>query len=95
MDPYIETNLSVTDMLKLGALGFEAKTDGIVSSQLPPNELLVEKNVRGADVISVNKDKLQLFIRNVFEGMTVEEALNGKPAVKNSVSPSPTPKTKK
>jgi LCP family protein required for cell wall assembly len=95
MDPYIETNLSVTDMLKLGALGFEAKTDGIVSSQLPPNELLVEKNVRGADVISVNKDKLQLFIKNVFEGMTVEEALNGKPAVKSTVSPSPTPKTKK
>lgn len=95
IDPYIETNLSVTDMLKLGALGFEAKTDGIVSSQLPPNELLVEKSVRGADVISVNKDKLQLFIKNIFEGMTVEEALNTKPAVKSSVSPSPTPKTKK
>jgi LCP family protein required for cell wall assembly len=94
MDPYIETNLSVTDMLKLGTLGFEVKTDGIVSSQLPPNELLVERNVRGADVISVNKDKLQLFIKNVFEGMTAEEALNGKPAVKSSGSPSPTPKTK-
>jgi LCP family protein required for cell wall assembly len=68
IDPYIETNLSTTDMLKLGSLGYEAKTAGMVSQQIPPSELLIEKKVGGADVISVNRDKLQLFIQALLDG---------------------------
>lgn len=87
MDPYIDTNLSVTDMLKLASLGYEAKADGIVSSQLPPSELLVEKNVRGAAVITANKDKLQQYVRDLFAGKADADTGPTKP------SPSPTPKT--
>jgi LCP family protein required for cell wall assembly len=68
IDPYIETNLSTTDMIKLGSLGYEAKTEGMVSQQIPPSELLIEKKVGGADVISVNRDKLQVFIQALFDG---------------------------
>ncbi|MEK3725905.1 LCP family protein [Paenibacillus sp. FSL H8-0034] len=65
IDPYIQTNLSTTDMIKLGSLGYEAKTEGLISQQIPPSELLVEKKVGGADVISVNRDKLQVFIKSL------------------------------
>ncbi len=85
MDPYIETNLSVTDMLKLGALGFEVKADGIVSEQLPPAELLFDKDVRGADVIGVDKNKLQAYVQSLFDGKSGEEAR------KNSAKASSTP----
>lgn len=87
MDPYIDTNLSVTDMLKLGSLGFEAKADGIVSSQLPPSDLLVEKNVRGAAVITADKTKLQRYVKDLFAGTAEADTGPIKP------SPSPTPKT--
>lgn len=66
IDPYIETNLTVTEMLKLGSLGFEVKTDGMVSQQIPPQELLEEKRIGGASVLGVNPEKLQAFIRNLF-----------------------------
>jgi LCP family protein required for cell wall assembly len=67
IDPYIETNLSTTDMIKLGSLGYEAKTEGMTSQQIPPFELLQEKKVGGADVIGVNREKLQAFIRAMLE----------------------------
>lgn len=68
IDPYLETNLTTTDMLKLGTLAFEAKTEGMVSQQIPPSELLIEKRVGGAEVLSVNRAKLQDYIKALFEG---------------------------
>jgi len=68
IDPYIETNLSVMDMVKLGSLGFEAKASGIEGLQVPPPELLEEKQVRGAEVIGVNPSKLQTYIQKKFKG---------------------------
>ncbi len=67
IDPYIETNLTTTDMLKLGTLAIEAKTEGMSSEQIPPTELLVEKRVGGAEVITANTQKLQQFVKAVFE----------------------------
>jgi LCP family protein required for cell wall assembly len=84
IDPYIETNLSTTDMIKLGSLGYEAKTEGMVSQQIPPSELLIEKKVGGADVISVDRNKLQIFIQELLDGRTQEsgnkDAVKGSPA---------------
>ncbi|MEK8133053.1 LCP family protein [Paenibacillus filicis] len=68
IDPYIETNLTAGDMLKLGTLALDAKTEGMASSQIPPAELLVEKRIGGAEVISVNRDKLRQYVKAVFEG---------------------------
>ncbi len=66
IDPYIETNLSVTQMLKLASLGFEVKTDGMVSQQIPPQDLLEEKVVGGAQVLGIDPAKLQPFIKELF-----------------------------
>lgn len=46
-EPYIETNLNVDDMIKLGKLGFDIETESIDSIQLPPMELIQEKSVNG------------------------------------------------
>ncbi|MBP1992290.1 LCP family protein [Paenibacillus eucommiae] len=85
IDPYIKTNLSVTDMLKLVQLGFEAKADGIVTAQIPPPNLLQEKNVGGASVIGVNVDRLQLFIQDTFNKT---EEVNAETSPTPSSSPS-------
>ncbi|UJF36475.1 LCP family protein [Paenibacillus hexagrammi] len=87
IDPYIDTNLSVTDMLKLSALGFEAKADGVVTSQLPPSDLLVEKTVRGAAVLTADKNRLQTYVKDLFAGTADADTGPTKP------SPSPTSKT--
>jgi LCP family protein required for cell wall assembly len=81
IDPYIETNLSINDMLKLASLGFEAKTDGIVSAQMPPTELLDIKTIHGAEVITTNKNKLQLYVKDLLDGNIADPG----------ASPSPTP----
>ncbi|WP_246302614.1 LCP family protein [Paenibacillus plantarum] len=86
IDPYIDTNLSVTDMLKLGSLGYEAKADGIITSQLPPSDLLMEKTIRGASVITADKLKLQKYMKDLFAGTAEADTGPTKP------SPSPTPK---
>ncbi|MCD1258787.1 LCP family protein [Paenibacillus athensensis] len=90
IDPYIETNLSVNDMLKLAQLGYEAKADGIASAQLPPTDLVVEKNIRGASVLTTNKDKLQQYVQDVFAGRTEDETQASK-----SPTPTASPKSKK
>ncbi|RTE07996.1 LytR family transcriptional regulator [Paenibacillus whitsoniae] len=87
IDPYIETNLSVTDMLKLGSLAYDAKADGIITSQLPPSDLLVEKNIHGASVITADKTQMQKYVRDLFAGTAEADTGPTKP------SPSPTPKT--
>lgn len=66
--PYIETNMTLTDMVKLASLGFDIKTEGMISQQLPPNELLEEKTIKGSSVITVDTKKLQEFIRGLLNG---------------------------
>lgn len=67
VDPYVETNLTVNEMLKLGVLGFDIKASEVVSQQIPPSELLQEKTINGASVITVDPDKLHVFVRELFE----------------------------
>ncbi|WP_159887606.1 LCP family protein [Paenibacillus puerhi] len=86
IDPYIETNLATVDMLKLGTLALEAKTEGMASSQIPPAELLVEKRIGGAAVISVNRDKLHKYVENLFAGRDPFA-----PAEKKTAAESPKP----
>jgi len=82
IDPHIETNLTVTQMLKLGSLGFEVKTSGMVSQQIPPTELVEEKRVGGAEVIGVNPSKLQTYIRTLFSGEGTGVGTSPSPAAK-------------
>jgi LCP family protein required for cell wall assembly len=75
MDPYITTNLTISDMLKLGALGFDVKAEGIQGVQVPPSNLLTEANIGGASVLTVNQKRLQQFVADTLEGKTPDTAL--------------------
>ncbi|THF78755.1 LCP family protein [Cohnella fermenti] len=64
VSPYIETNLSANDMLKLASLGYKSHQAG--SAQLPPMELITEKNVGGASVIGIkDEDELRAYVQEV------------------------------
>ncbi len=100
--PYIQTNLTISDMLKLASLGYECKAEALISKQLPPLELLEEARVGGASVITVNEKRLQQFVQETL-GQTNdgsgggEETSNGaadQTAVRNE-NPDPKPVRKK
>ncbi|OPG95369.1 transcriptional regulator [Chryseobacterium mucoviscidosis] len=65
--PYIETDLSPTQMLKLASLGFDINVNEIDKQQIPPNKLLTNELAGSAQVLGVNKPKLQTYIQNLFE----------------------------
>ncbi|WP_424767017.1 LCP family protein [Paenibacillus sp. sgz302251] len=61
VQPYVQMNISVTDMLKLGQLGVKSHVAG--TTQIPPMELISEDRVGGASVIAVrDTDELHHFI---------------------------------
>jgi len=62
VQPYIETNLEVSDMLRLGQLGLKIHMAG--SAQVPPMELISEERVGGAAVIGIrDEEELLEFVR--------------------------------
>lgn len=65
--PYIETDLSPTQMLKLASLGFDINANEVDKQQIPPNKLLTNELAGSAQVLGVDKNKLQAFIQNLFE----------------------------
>ncbi|WP_440117028.1 LCP family protein [Paenibacillus sp. QZ-Y1] len=65
--PYIETDLSPTQMLKLASLGFDIHVNDIDHQQIPPNKLLTNELVGPAQVLGVNETKLKAYIQNLFE----------------------------
>lgn len=67
ISPYIETNLSTTEMLQLASLGFNIDAKIIVKQQISPNELVRETTIKGAQVLGVDKRKLKSFVQNMFE----------------------------
>ncbi|WP_128895142.1 LCP family protein [Longirhabdus pacifica] len=70
---YIRTNLSATDMLKLGSLALELNTSEIKSVQLPPLELLNETTIGGASVITVSPTAIKDFVQEQFEPPVPEQ----------------------
>ncbi|MDF2838256.1 MAG: cell envelope-related transcriptional attenuator [Paenibacillus sp.] len=64
VSPYIETNLSVSDMLKLGQLGVESHVGG--TAQIPPMDLVAEEHAGGASVIGIkDTDALIGYVQEV------------------------------
>ncbi|WEK53628.1 MAG: LCP family protein [Candidatus Cohnella colombiensis] len=60
--PYLETNMSTGDMLKLGTLGYKSHQAG--SAQMPPNELLADKTINGSSVLAIrDKAALKVFVQ--------------------------------
>jgi LCP family protein required for cell wall assembly len=71
--PYVETNMGIDDMVKLGRLGFDIDTTSIPSVQIPPLELLREEKIGGADVIGItDKDKLLEYVQEQLNPVVVE-----------------------
>lgn len=65
--PYIKTDLSPTQMLKLASLGFDLRVNEIDQQQIPPNKLLTNERAGAAQVLGVNVPKLQAYIQKLFE----------------------------
>lgn len=60
--PYIETNMSPTDMLKLGSLGYKSHQAG--SAQIPPMELVTDEKVAGSSVLGIRSlDALKEYVQ--------------------------------
>ncbi|MFC5651459.1 LCP family protein [Paenibacillus solisilvae] len=55
ISPYVETNIEVSDMLKLAQLGIGSTIGG--STQVPPMDLIGDKKVSGASVLSIRDDQ--------------------------------------
>ncbi|WP_411345039.1 LCP family protein [Paenibacillus sp. WLX1005] len=71
VNPYIDTNLSVDDLWKLASVAYDSNMSG--SEQLPPNDLLAEKHVGGAQVIGVSsEEKLKQFVQDSLNKTTTE-----------------------
>ncbi|QUL55579.1 LCP family protein [Paenibacillus tritici] len=62
--PYIDTNIVVSDMLKLGALGYDSSMGG--SAQIPPMHLIREKTTKdGSQVIGFSSERdLKAFVQD-------------------------------
>ncbi|MFD1957026.1 LCP family protein [Paenibacillus thailandensis] len=69
-EPYIETNISDDDMIKLGKLGFEIDRESIDSIQLPPMELIQEKSVNGNAVLYVEPEQVRSYVKSILSDDT-------------------------
>lgn len=67
IEKYIDTNIPSNKMLPLARLAYESSKKELITSQLPPMELLREENINGMDVITVNKTALQEYVQELFE----------------------------
>ncbi|WP_426334227.1 LCP family protein [Paenibacillus silvae] len=65
--PYIQTDLSPAQMLKLASLGFDIRVNEMDQHQIPPYKLLTNERAGSAQVLGVNVPRLQAYIQKLFE----------------------------
>lgn len=88
IQPYIETNLTLTDMLKLGSLAFDIRNEKIESLQVPPQEMIREANIGGASVLTVDAEKLRTFLHEeLTKEIEEEENIAETPSEEESSAP--------
>ncbi len=92
IQPHIETNMKVADMLKLGQLGLKIQMAG--SAQVPPMELIADERVGGASVLGVrDEDALRKYVQDVLASTSTDPAPTievKQPARSNTDQPSRT-----
>lgn len=76
IEPYIKTNMTLRQMWALGILGNKVNNNEIMSTQLPPNNLLREENIQGSEVITIDSLKLQAFVQEQLNPMNSDEAVS-------------------
>lgn len=88
--PYVETNLSPQDMLKLASLGYQSHLAG--SAQIPPMELISEENVGGSSVIGIkDSDALKGFVSATLAQDASASSGAGAPGAGGGASPGASP----
>jgi LCP family protein required for cell wall assembly len=86
INPYIETNLSVNDMLKLASLGYKSHEAG--SAQVPPMELISDEREGGAAVLGVKDlDALKGFVQQQLAADKTEATSSPSASASASASP--------
>jgi len=87
ISPYIETNLSVSDMIKLASLGYKSHEAG--SAQVPPMELISDERDGGAAVLGVKDlDALKGYVQQQFATDTTEATPSPTPSASGESAPS-------
>jgi len=87
ISPYIETNLSVSDMIKLASLGYKSHEAG--SAQVPPMELISDERDGGAAVLGVKDlDALKGYVQQQLATDTTEAAPSPTPSASGESAPS-------
>lgn len=72
VEPYVETNMQVSDILKLGQLGLKLHIAG--SAQVPPMELIRDDRVGGAAVLAVrDTEALKAYVQEVLASDETEQ----------------------
>lgn len=72
IQPYITTDMSVSDMIKLGSLAYKCKASTIDTQQIPPMKLLQNETVTmgdgtPAEVLTTDPVKLRSFVREFLQ----------------------------
>lgn len=92
VNPYIDTNFNVTDMLKIASLGYQSNFAG--SEQIPPMNLLVEKKIGGGDVLTVkSSDQLKQYIQQIMSSVSPSDGTKSEQNSKNHNPSAPTSTT--
>ncbi|WP_051331017.1 LCP family protein [Aneurinibacillus terranovensis] len=67
MSPYIATNMGATDMIRLANLAYDIDTAKIKAEQIPPNVILREKTIGGAQVIDPRPAQTKEYIHGLLQ----------------------------
>lgn len=83
--PYVETNMSPNDMLKLGSLGYKSHQAG--SAQIPPMELVFDEKVGGSAMLGIrDRDALKVYIQEVLGKDDTAAAPEASPSASGNAS---------
>lgn len=77
VSPYIETNMSLNTMLRLGTLAFTVDMQNVTDLQIPPDELVRDERIQGAAVLTADEDKLRQYVKQQLEEKLEENTEDG------------------
>ncbi|NDI35006.1 LCP family protein [Chengkuizengella sediminis] len=73
VEPYIETNLTVSEMAKLGSLAYKHKDNGFQTEQLPPSNNVRDERIDGIWYLVTDETEMQQYIQDLFDQAALEE----------------------
>jgi len=86
VDPYVHTNLTPAEVVKLGWLGLDVRKKEVIGVQLPPSNLLREETIGGESVLTINPARLKKYIQEQFEKAAEPQTVDPKDAAMNDAA---------